>query len=628
MSAIAGLYRVDGRPADPGLLTRMLERLASRGPHAESRWVNGPVGLAHRLLHTTPESLKERQPVSDAWGECRLIWDGRVDNRDTLIADLRKEGLALDAATDPDLVLQAYRAWGTACFSRIVGDFAFALWDGRFRRLLCVRDSIGVKPLYYHWDGRRVLFASEIKALLEDPTLVRRPNEPMIADYLLMGFRDPEATFFDGVKQVRPGHLLRVEQGAVSVERYWDFDPARAPRYADDFECLDRFRTLFREAVRCRLRSPQPLGILLSGGIDSTGVAAMAAHLRRDTPALPPLRAFTLLLEEYSQEERDAVHALADVYGTPVHWIRQENAGFPLTTFEVHLTDTETLHYNSFLTLPPLLKPASASGATVLLTGFGADELSRVGEYGYLQDLLRAGRLGRLRADIRAIARVYDDSQSAVLRELVRRLVPGPLKHRLKALGRSRVPPWIAPSFARHIDLAARTMPEGPRKWPTLCQEESYRALVAPSMSLSLAWMDAACSAFSTECRHPFLDRRLIEFFLSIPPEVKMRSGYRKMFFQHAIQGVSPAPVRPAERPAACVPPMAAGEWRKRDAVRLRQDLLHPDALVYQYQYLSRAATETIQDRYLAGKERHRNLLWQFGNLERWLREYFPAGAA
>jgi asparagine synthase (glutamine-hydrolysing) len=625
MSAIAGMLNVDGRPADAGLLTRMLDRLAARGPHAQGKWIDGPVGLAHRLLHTTPESLKERQPTSDAWGECRLVWDGRMDNREELIAALSADGIALGSETDSELALQAYRKWGMECPERIMGEFAMAIWDGRSRRFFCARDPIGVKPFYYSWDGQRLVFASEVNALLADPTLGTHPHEPMIADYLLMGFRDPEATFFDGIKQLRPGHVLCLENGTLLVSRYWDVDPNRETRYPREEEYFDQFRDIFREAVRCRLRSHGPVGVLLSGGIDSTAVTAMAETIRHRHNCAPSLAAFTFLNNGFFQEERQPIQTLVETYGTTVHTICQEGKTGPMSFFEVFLATSETLHHDGFLTLPFILEPVAASGVGVLLTGFGADELSRSGERGFLEDLLRAGRFRRLRSELAAMATAYGTDGRGALITLFWDQFPAPLRRVVKtALGR-QVPRWLNPSFAERTHLARWTMPTRARKFPTLCREETYRTLTAPSLALALDRMDAAASAYSMECRHPYLDRRLIEFFLSIPSEVKVKHGYRKMFAQRAMQGVIPGPLRPRENTAPCVPEMDPQREKERDAHLLQRDLFHPGALVFQY--VNRDEAERIQDRYLAGEVRCRNLLWQFTNLERWLQEFFPSRA-
>ncbi len=316
MSAIAGVCHVDGGRPDPALLARMLERLSHRGPDGEGHRATGPTALGHRLNATTPESLAEKQPVTDEAHERWLVWDGRLDNRAELL-DALGPGTAHGAGTDPELALAAYRRWGSAGFGRLVGDFATALWDGAARRLVCARDALGVRPLYYHWDGRRLLFGSEVKALFADPGVPRRPDEAVIADVLLGAFRNVGATFFESIRQVPPAHLLLLDETGPRLERYWDVDPAREVRYARDQDYLDEFRALFAEAVRCRLRSAAPVALMLSGGIDSTLVAAAAETLRRDGGA-PELLAFTLLLDGFLEEEGAAIERLEATFGSAV----------------------------------------------------------------------------------------------------------------------------------------------------------------------------------------------------------------------------------------------------------------------------------------------------------------------
>lgn len=623
MSAIAGLCNVDGQPVAAHLLAGMLDRLAARGPHGRGQWVSRSVGLGHRLLHATPESLKEHQPLSDAWGDCWLVWDGRVDNREELSALLRADGAPLGAETDPELVLHAYRKWGAQCLQRIVGEFALALWDGRTRTLLCARDPLGVKPFYYCWNGRRLVFASEMHALLADPALAKGPNDAMIADYLLASFRDPDATFFEGVNQLRPGHFLQTHNGGLSVQRYWNFDPAREVRYGREEEYLDHFRDLFREAVRCRLRSDRPVGVLLSGGIDSTAVTGMAETIRRQDASLPALNALTILFDGFLAEEWQPIQSLVARYGTAVQTIAHKGPDGPMTRFEALLASSQTLHYDAFMTLPFVLAPAAANGSSVLLTGFGSDELFRSAEFGFQEDLFRAGRFVRLRAELAREVRAYGGVGGGNLPAFLWTQLPVRLRRLVKILSRRQVPQWIAPSFADRMGLARRTAPAGPRTFRTLCQEEPARALTVPSMALALNWMDAACSAFSIECRHPYLDRRLIEFFLAIPSDVKVSGGYRKMLLQRATQEVSAGPLRPRECVGPlCVPEMDLRMERERDARLLARNLFHPNALVFRY--VDRAAAERIQERYLSGEDGCRNLLWQFTDLEQWLQTYCP----
>lgn len=619
MSAIAGICRVDGRPADPALVARMTRALAHRAPDGEGHWVSGPIGLGYRLLVTTPESLHEKQPVTDERSECWLVWDGRLDNRGELIAALRTEGRDLGAETDPELALAAYRQWGVSALRKIVGDFALALWDSRTRRLVCARDPMGVKPLYYHWDGKRLTFASEVKALFGDPTVPRRPNEAAIADYLLMGFRDPEATFFEGIKQVRPAYAASLGDADLRLDRYWDADPSREIRYARHEEYFDEFRALFRDAVRARLRSGSPVAALLSGGIDSTLVAAMAESLRRADAAAPEVPAFTLLAGCF-REEWEAVQRLVGTYGTELHPV-EPGPGF--TGIDLFLDGAENPHYDTFATIPLLLNPALARGCRVVLTGFGGDELSRSAERGFLEDLCRSVRLDRLARNVRQWTRAYDSGhwQKVILELLWSQLSPH-LRRRVKTLLARQVPRWVDRSFARRAGLNRWMLPTETARLPTLCAEETYRALTKPATALALNHLDAAAAAFTLEGRHPYLDRRLIEFFLAIPPAVKMRNGYRKQFVQRALAGVMPGPIRDREGPDSFVPPMDEQASRGLDAKRMARDLFRPGARIFRY--VDRAEAERLRDRYLEQRAPGGGRLWRFVALEAWLQQSFP----
>ncbi len=621
MSGIVGVRRLDSRPVDPALLARMANAIAHRGPDGEGQWADGIAGLHHRLLRTTPESLGEKQPVADERGDCRLVFDGRLDNRRELIA-----GLGLDDRDrpDPELVLSAYRRWGEQSFGRLVGDFALAIWDGRARRLVCVRDPFGAKPFYYHANGERFAFGSEIVAILADPAVRVRPDEATIADFLLMDFRDHEASPFERVKQIPPGHVLLVDDCGLRTRRYWDMDGCRETRYPRQADYLERFRELFREAVRSRLRSHAPVAALLSGGIDSTAVVSMAEALRRGDPGLPPVLAVTLLDDGVLREDRDAIETVQRAYGTNVRAVAPLAKGRHLTDLELFCAPSEILHYEGFPAVPLATELATNRGCRSLLTGFGADELIGSAELGFLQDLLWAGSVFRFRREVRRLAVAYGSEPAPGVAELAWARLPRRARTLIKrALGRNR-PDWLAPAFARRVAGRDRGASAAPR-FRTRCQEASYRAVTAPSLALALTWMDSTAAAQSLESRHPFLDRRLVEFFLSIPTEPKVEAGYRKMFLQQALGPISPVPPRRTLTDETVVAPMPDETWRALDAEWLRASLFRPDALVFEY--VDRCAAHRMRDRYLAGDAQWRGLLRRFALLELWLQRFFGTRA-
>jgi asparagine synthase (glutamine-hydrolysing) len=282
MSGIAGVYNLDGRPVDAALLRRMTERIAHRGPDGAGYWMDGPIGLGHQMLHTTPEALVEKQPFLNARGDLCLTLDGRVDNREELRAALEAHGAKLRTDTDAELVLQAYECWGEECPRRLLGDFAFAIWDRRQRQLFCARDILGFKPFYYYTDGRTFLFGSELPQLFEDTTIRREPNEGMIGEYLVMAVTSQEETLYRDIFRLPPAHVVSVQGGQLRKERYWTLDLAKQIRYRTDEEYAAHFFAVFKEAVRCRLRSHGAVGAHLSGGLDSSSVVCMAQGLYRE----------------------------------------------------------------------------------------------------------------------------------------------------------------------------------------------------------------------------------------------------------------------------------------------------------------------------------------------------------
>lgn len=285
MSGITGVCNVDGRPVDPALLQRMTQAIAHRGPDGIGHWLAGPIALGHAMLYTTPESLRETQPLSmdlTRQGGLCLTLDGRVDNRSELWAALKSKGCAPRADTDAELVLRAYECWGEDCARHIIGDFAFAVWDGPNRKLFCARDLRGIKPFYYVFDGRAFIFSSELRPLLDAPGFERRLNSGMLGEHLCDCVTSQEQTLYQNILRLPPAHRLVLKDGALRVSRHFDFDPGKSIRYGSDQEYAEHFFEIFREAVSCRLRSHAPVALSLSGGLDSCSILGMAGQLAKD----------------------------------------------------------------------------------------------------------------------------------------------------------------------------------------------------------------------------------------------------------------------------------------------------------------------------------------------------------
>ena len=282
MSGIVGIYNLDGRPVEQTDLQRMLDSIAHRGPDGSGVWTDGPVGLGHRMLWTTPESLHEKLPLTNKSGDLVITADARIDNRDELIPTLNLNGRPRETIPDSEIILAAYEKWGEKCPEKLLGDFSFAIWDKRRQRIYCARDPLGIKPFYYYIDSRTFLFGSELRPLFEDPTIKQKPNEGMIAEYLAVAITDNEETLYQDIFRLPPAHFMLIRHGEFRKERYWDIDPAKEVRYRTDKEYAEHFLEIFKEAVRCRLRSHRPVGAELSGGVDSSSIVGVARSIYRE----------------------------------------------------------------------------------------------------------------------------------------------------------------------------------------------------------------------------------------------------------------------------------------------------------------------------------------------------------
>ena len=282
MSGIAGLWNLDGREIDRDVFDRVMLLMRPWGPDGTTAWIGGNVALGYGAFHTTPEAAAENQPLSDSSGRFRLVFDGRIDNRDEIRRDLVDKGVEPRNDTDAELVLCAYSLWKNDCAARLLGDFAFAIWDATERQLYCARDILGCRPFYYHHDPSQFVFGSEVALILEAPSVDTTPNEGVVAEFLAVEVTSRDETLYQGVRRLPPAHFLVVTAEGLRCRRYWDIDLDRQIRFRNPQEYAERFFELFRDAVRCRMRSNGPVGAELSGGVDSTSVVGMAQHLFRE----------------------------------------------------------------------------------------------------------------------------------------------------------------------------------------------------------------------------------------------------------------------------------------------------------------------------------------------------------
>jgi asparagine synthase (glutamine-hydrolysing) len=500
------------------------------------------------MLFTTPESRNDAQPRVDAIGDLVVVADLRIDNRDELIEAC---GLPRDSRMGGDtaLVVAAYRRWGERCPEHLEGDFAFAIWDRRDRSLFCARDPFGVKPFAYAAiPGRCFAFGSEIRAaacVLDVPKIL---DEARIASYLLLRFDDAERTFYRDIRRLPGGCALLLRDDRITIRRYWTPDATRRIRFRSDAEYADGFTEHFTRAVGDRMRVPEPgvLGALLSGGLDSSSIAAVArdhVHARGHAP----LPVFSWVFSDAPEaDEREYQHAML------------ESGGFAPRTF-----DSETAGYTAWSDLEPLMpdgppyapniylntaiaRTAQVGGIRVLLDGLGGDGIVSRGEARTVELFVR-GRVLTLYRELSAMQRVGGNTRSLprlFAAHVVAPLLPPPWMH---ALGRVR---GRAPVDDATVILAPRLARDHgrPREKafrPTLSvRRQHVDQLTAPMLGDGLELFDRALASCGVEGRYPFFDRRLAEYCLALPADQKSANGYSRIVMRRAMEGVVPPAIQ------------------------------------------------------------------------------------
>jgi asparagine synthase (glutamine-hydrolysing) len=510
-------------------LTRLTQSLSHRIGDSEGTWIDGAIGVFARVLETTVEAARERQP----WHDDRLTvaFDGRLDNRDELLNAFEIPAEARRLAGDAALVAGAYRRWGDECASHLLGDFAFVVWDRLERRLYGARDVIGIRPFYYRLDSLRLLWAPEPHALLRYDNRRPEPNEGMVGEVLANAITDKSETLLAGIMRLPPAHSLVVDGAGVHVNRYWQIDPAHELRYRDEREYVEHLDALLREAVAVRLRAAGPVGVLLSSGLDSSTVLGVART--HEAAAGVPLRAYTLAVA--GADESPVARQTADSWGVP-HHVEVADLARPLPLVEDVRRYLDLPDYPSATVAEPLRARARADGVRVLLTGLASDNWFGGSLFRYADDVRSGAFLNLARSVYQAFKGENFDGWYTSLRAALWPLVPAPTQRRiLRVIGRSGLPHWIKPDFARRIDLVDRIRRGAPAAaFPSFARYDICREGFSGWIAHSLEFSDRLEAPLGIDHRHPYYDRRIVEFAVALPESLRWRAGEAKYLLRRA----------------------------------------------------------------------------------------------
>lgn len=617
MCGICGIASAGGAP-DQGVLARMNATLVHRGPDDEGTFARGPVALAARRLSII-DLEHGHQPIANEDGSVVVVQNGEIYNCRELKRELEAAGHRFATDCDTEVLVHAYEQFGDGFAEKLRGMFAFALWDDRRGRLLLGRDRFGIKPLYYRDAGGELSFGSELKALLVQPGFPREIDPEALAAYLAFNSVPAPLTIFAAARKLPAGHLLSWQGGGVEIRRYArPGPPPAAEQRSGSVDALAaELRDVLSDSIRAHLLADVPVGVLLSGGVDSGGITALAA-----AAADGPLKTFSIGFEEAGFDELDRARLVSRRYGTEHHELVLRPDAVELFPKLVEAFDEP---FGDSSALPTYLVSELAAGEVkVALSGEGGDELFG-GYYTYVADLL-APRVGRL---------------AALSAPLIERLPSGDRRvgfdYKAKRFARAaHLPPLEAHHAWKEIFApAARAALLGPRN-PGWDPVDLYRARYAETAGAEplarlqdvdlgiymaddlLVKTDRSSMAHSLETRVPFLDQRVAELALSLPRPLRVRGFAKKRLLRRALAPLLPKEVVQGRKQGFSVPVAA---WLRGPLQPFAREVLSVATLERQG-CLDPATVQGVLDRHTSGREDLSRQLWGLMAFTLWFDRY------
>lgn len=623
MCGIAGIVNFTGKGPDGAVIQRMTDAIAHRGPDGEGRFIDGPIALGHRRLAIIDLSEAAAQPMKNDDGSIIISYNGETYNFKELRGELEKKGHRFRSNSDTEVIIRGYEEWGIKVVEKLNGIFAFALWDNKKRTLFLCRDRYGVKPLYYHKSGNTLIFASEVKALLEHPSLKVTVDNSALLEYFTFQNIFTDRTLFNGVRLLPAGHIATIEMktGDMKLQQYWDYDfrePSEARDMREYEEELDR---LFTQAVKRQLMSDVPVGAYLSGGMDSGAITAVAAgeipHLASFTGGFDLSSASGL---ELGFDERKRAEALSYRFKTELYEVVMKAGDMERVMPELtwHLEDLRVgQSYPNYY-----VSRLASKFVKVVLAGTGGDELFA----GYPW-------------------RYYHTAENQNFDEYIekyykywQRLVPNKT---ISKLFTDDV--WSSVKDLQTIDIFRDVAKHNTEDINTP-EEYINRSLYFEAKTFMhglLLVEDKLSMAHGLELRVPFLDNDLVDFAMKLPIRTKLRDldkiikvdenapgPKRKLYFEKTNDGkIILRNILKKYLPEEYVSGVKQGfsapdaSWFRGDSIDYVKELLYSkDARIYGY--LRHDTVTDLVDEHLNGKQNRRLLIWSLISFEWWLKKF------
>jgi asparagine synthase (glutamine-hydrolysing) len=611
------------RQVDATVLKSMRDVITHRGPDDEGIFIDGAVGLGHRRLSIV-DVAAGHQPMTNEDGSLYITYNGEVYNHADFREALEARGHLYQTHCDTETILHLYEEYGESCVEHLRGMFAFAIWDRNKRELFIARDRLGVKPLYYvHSDDGSIYFASEIKALLEARAVTPELNFAAFSDYLANHATSGEETLFMNVKRLMPGHTLTWRDGKVTIKKYWDVSFVKTARYKrSDQDYIAEWGELFRKSVQLRLMADVPLGMFLSGGIDSSAIAAVMSTLVDE-----PIKTFSVAFAEREANELEYARLVARAFRTDHHEVVISPDQFFEALPELIWHEDEPLAHPSSVALYFVSELASQH-VKVVLTGEGSDELM-AGYARYHKTILNL-----------ALGKRYNRMVPSSVRELVRERIAGMSGSKLQRTFLHRSADLesiyfdnfaVFPRSDQEQLLTRETIDRvggidpyfGVRRVLADTDAKSLldRLLYADIKTYLhelLMKQDQMSMAASVESRVPFLDHKLVEFTSSLPEKLKLHRATTKYVLRQSMKGVLPEQILTRPKMGFPVP---IGAWFRGPYAKVLDEYVlssrAQDRGIFNQEYARKLVSQ-----HQRGEVNHSERLWCLVNLEMWLRRF------
>ena len=613
--------------ADPGVIRRMCDAITHRGPDDDGVYAVGPIGLGMRRLSIV-DLATGHQPLSNEDGTIWIVFNSEIYNHADLRSQLETRGHVYRTHSDTETIVHLYEEYGRDCVQHLRGMFAFAIWDARRQTLSLARDRVGIKPLYYHLDAERLLFGSEIKAILAHPAIRARFDRNALPEYLAFGYLSGEETFYAGIRKLMPGHWMEIDAGGqVTTERFWDLAISPPDSSRDEDYFVKTYRDLLEQAVSTHLMSDVPLGVFLSGGVDSSAIAALMTNIRGT-----PVETFSVGYSEDSFSELPHARAVAKHLNSEHHEILVSQQDFFGALPQLIWHEDEPITWPSSVPLYFVARLAR-DRAKVVLTGEGTDE-TLAGYTRYAFTLKNA-----------AWDRVYRRVAPSAVRDWIRAsvadstLLGADLRRKLShtflarngnswasfyfdnffsAFSESEQVTLLLPQLLHEFAAGApyrHVLDTWERSSGEVLQRLLYTDINTYLVEL-LMKQDNMSMAASVESRVPFLDHKLMEFAINIPQHLQLGGLSGKHILKKAVSDLLPRSILYRRKLGF---PTPWSRWLAGPQLEtIRNLLLEPRSL--ERGLFQPSSVERLFEEHRAHYRDHADRIWRLLNLELWQR--------